>query len=247
MRIVELIFTIVTFFTLGIGIQLPVSTGQSKGELTGIVIDINGTRVPHAKVVIIGNNRYEIFTSEDGTYKAVLPSDMYQIRVENTELGFSPTRRAAFYLEPSITTTLNFTLFSPYSVLLPYETSGEGTHTVLDDGPLVEFKYEGFLLPRLAVAPRELLIRYGERKEQNNIVTYTANVITSASTNLNKPYPGVMVSYNLISLQANKVVLDKGTFSGLAEGNVIIEENGKQHEVTNCIKFNFKQSKPIVQ
>jgi hypothetical protein len=207
-------------------------------------MDIIGARVPNATVIVKGKETtYKVVTGEDGTYEIELPAGIYRISV-NELRGFSSTRRAAFYLRPSTTTIFDFTLFSPESVSVNYTGAKYGE--VLDDGPRTGFKYEVFSLSRSAGVPLELMFQYGERKVEGSIIEYKANVISYGESMYGEPYPGVVVSYNLMTIHANKVRFDRNLLNIEAEGNIFIED-GRQRIRAKRAEVQFKASEPIIK
>lgn len=218
--------------------QSPV-TIQPTGRLIGTVADINKARVARAAVVVEGEGATRTaMTSEDGTYQIELPTGVYRIKVES--IGFCPARRAAFRVQQSTTARFNFTL-------VPCPISNDlrivnGQYRGEVDHYRDPFKEEIFPLAHSTGAPLELLVRYGERREDKNTIEYRGTVINydeyadspAGSIRRNK-YLGVTVSYDSLMIHADRVRLDPQAFRLEAEGNVIVEDGNRCVQVNRAV------------
>jgi hypothetical protein len=83
-----------------------------------------------------------------------------------------------------------------------------------------------------------LLVRYGRRKEQGEVVQYEA-------AQVERGFPeGVTVSYDVLTIVADTVRFNKHTFRLEAEGNVKVQD-GKQRVVFKSISVDLKAKVPI--
>jgi hypothetical protein len=211
-------------------------TAQATGQLSGTVTDINGARIADAKVAIEGDGTIRtVTTAQDGTYEVDLTRGIYRIRVSSP--GFCPTRRAAFRFQSSTAVTFNFTLVvcALENVLI-----GEnGKYIGEKDRYRMPFKEEVLPVKSASVFPLNLLIQYGERLKDKNVIQYKGFKIDSKCL-------GVIVTYNLLTIQADKVRFDKQTLKLEAEDNVIVED-GKQCSRAKKAEVDFNGREPIIR
>ncbi|MGH9928100.1 MAG: carboxypeptidase regulatory-like domain-containing protein [Pyrinomonadaceae bacterium] len=204
------------------------STTKVTGELSGTVVDMNEARVSGATVTIEGEALTRaIATAEDGTYKIELPVGTYRIKAART--GFCPARRAPFRALSSTSIILNFTLI-PCSIVNDI-TIKNGQYVGETDRYKDPFKEEVFPLVHPSGASLELLVRYGARQENPEIIEYRGTVVsydehadTPTGSIRREKYLGVTFSYDSLMIRADKVQLDPKTFRLEAEGNVVIED-----------------------
>ncbi len=211
----------------------------------GIVTDSDGSLIPNANIIIEGTHEYVVMTAEDGSYSIKLPSDIYRIRVEALNMGFCPAIRSAVYLESNSTTRINFTLFGSYSVYLnQYVPKGikELEHPLIG-----EFRFEKIFPSSLKKSKiKEIGIRYGEKKQAKKTTVYTANVLSDINKVSGNDYPGVLLTYNISSIQAQKITINsKGKI--IAEGNVIVEENGKKRSNLKILQARIDNGTFVVE
>jgi len=102
--------------TLGLATTLfstaPLPAQTSKGILTGVARDSTGAAVPHASIVIKGEQTGEtrtLSTGEDGSFRAeALSPEAYTISASHE--GFSSSRAEHVIVSPSVVTTYNVAL-----------------------------------------------------------------------------------------------------------------------------------------
>lgn len=200
-------------------------------HLRGVVTDVNDWRVSDAKVTIEGMGKtYTVTTSRDGEYSAELPPGVYQIKASS--VGYCPIRRSAFRLAPSADAVLDLTL-----ILCGFETAltiEGGRYTGEVEGYRIPFKEESFQV----APPLELLIQYGGRAENGDSIIYKA--ITAEGKDI-----GVILSYNLLTVRADTVCLNKGDFHVKAVGNVVIDNEGEKVKARQA-EINFKSDQPAI-
>lgn len=230
------LFLVASVMSFGAPRHKSSSTAQATGQLSGTVMDINGARIADAKVTIEGaGTTHTVTTSEDGTYEADLTLGIYRIRVNSP--GFCPTRRAAFNVQPSTAVTFDFTLV--VCALENVLTGEDGKYTGEVHRYRMPFKEEEFPVKSASVSPLNLLIQYGGRLKKKNVIRYKGFKIDSKSL-------GVIVSYNLLTIHADKVRFDRQTLQLEAEGSLIVED-GKQHTQAKKAKVDFNGSEPIIK
>ena len=96
-------------------------------------------------------------------------------------------------------------------------------------------------------------MRYGSRQEDQNILEYRGTAVPyeaqaetpSGSVHRDK-YLGVAISYNLLTIRADKVRLEPKTFQLEAEGNVVVED-GKRRVEGKHVFVDLKRDEPRVE
>ena len=215
---------------------------EERSLLTGTVLDTNNSVIVGATIIVEGRvlkNQINTTTAEDGTYSIQLPVGIYRISVNKA--GFCRTRRADFRLRTS-NTTINFTL-----VVCPIVHS-----LILEDG-----KYKGetsrnqppFKEDEFSIDPSSgvlnLVVQYGERIETEKAIHYKGFALSDRSCF------GVVATYDLMTLRADRLLFDRKSLRLRAEGNVVYEMSEKR---TNAVlvevdlhdgepKFTFKSQK----
>jgi hypothetical protein len=192
------------------------ATAKATGQLRGTVVDTNDARIAGATVTVEGEGvTLAVMTADDGTYKIELPSGIYRIRVNST--GFCPARRAPFRMQPSNTIMLNFNL--KVCPIVNGITIVDGQYVGETDRYQDPLREEVIPLAHLSGAPLELLVRYGERREDGNFIDYR----------------GATVSYDALTIRADKVRLNPSTFRLEAESNVFVEDGKRCVRVKRAI------------
>jgi len=231
--------------------QTPSSVSQQTALLRGVLIDfISGARVPRATILFesAGLTR-TVVSTEDGSYQAQLPIDVYRISVRR--LGYCSSRRAAVQLQASSDTRFDF-------ILVPCAIENVG---IIESGrykgeacrEAKTFDFESFELSSSPRAKGELLLRFGTRREEQNFIEYEGAMINYlvSSQNPKEPvekakYLGVMVSYDSLTVYGDKVKLAKKTIELEARGNVVVEDGRKRTEASS-VKIRFEAGKPILE
>ena len=92
MKTARIIFVIL----LALAFTLPVpARDERKSWIIGVVLDVNGARIPNAKVRIEdARSSHEMFTSDEGAFEFELPAGTYRITVEAE--GFRTVEVVAF-------------------------------------------------------------------------------------------------------------------------------------------------------
>jgi hypothetical protein len=231
--------------------QSPPATAEPTGLLAGTVADISEARVPGATVFVESEGATRTaLTNEEGTYRIKLPFGIYRIRVESS--GFCPSNRTPLRVQPDTTARINFTLIP----------CGVGNHLRIENGQYKgeidrhedPFKEEIFSPAHSANAPFDLLVRYGERRQEKNSIEYQGTAVSYNEYDATNPagsvrrstYQGVTVIYDALTIRADQVSLDPKTFRIKAKGNVIFEDGKRLTRAENA-EVEFRADEPIVR
>jgi hypothetical protein len=244
-------FIRLTSLVLSTIIFAQISTAQSTGirrppmgTLTVMVMDITGKPVSGAHILLETNHAaLEFATDQEGKYEIMLPADLYQVSIISSK-EFCWSRRAAFNLKPSNTTSLKFILIE-YQSVVPEGSERELGEEFLDTAGL-NIQYESVPLTRLKSTVPELGVQFGERIERKGYIEYRARLLYSGSSLFGDPHPGVVASYDITTIYANVLRFNKNAFSLEAEGNVIIDD-GKQLIRGKRAKLKFSSSTPVLE
>jgi hypothetical protein len=232
LSIILLLSTVSAFAFIAKGRQSLLPKPTTK--LSGTVMDMNDSLVSGATVTVEGEGlKQAVATSEDGTYEIGLPAGTYRIKVART--GFCPAHRAPFRAQSSASIIINFILI-PCSIENDI-TIKDGQYVGETDRYRDPFKEEVFPPVHRTGLPLELLVRYGSRQQDQNIVEYRGTSVgydehadTPAGSVRREKYLGVTVNYDLLMIRADKVRLDPTTFQLEADGNVVVEDGRR------CVK-----------
>lgn len=231
--------------TLALPLGGQTSSAQPDGKLRGVLTDVSGRPVAGATILIKGTRiARNLTTNTDGTYQIELPADLYHLSVSGWK-DFSPALRAAFRLSPTTTSVLNLILIERGTVAIPYP--GAKPDEFFDDGPSVSIKYE--LLPLaqpLNSMPPEIGVQFGEKHLKGSVIEYKAELMYRGHSLYGDPHPGVVVSYNLTTIYANRARFNRKSSRLEAEGNVIVENDGKRTHARRA-EVDFTVEKPVVR
>ncbi|MBN9657716.1 MAG: carboxypeptidase regulatory-like domain-containing protein [Acidobacteria bacterium] len=169
--------------------------------LTGHVLDPNGARVVENAVVIAeagsGRSVTRAVLNAEGRYRACLPAGVYSVSLENTR-SVLPYRRAAFRLDGG---EHELDLWPVFRGGIALTTSGDRR---LDD-PVAAFD-------SVSIGGAEdefpIVIRYGRKRVAGDRVEYSGG--------------RVMLSFDLVTVLARSVVVDRTQSRATAEGGVIV-------------------------
>ena len=234
------------FVILLSAISTPLSIQSSKteasGQVSGIVADITGARIVRAQVAIEGGGiRYDATTGEEGEYNISLKPGTYQIEV--ARFGFCTARRAPFRLEPQATANFDFMLL--VCPIVNRIITENGKYKGESCGPEPPFKKDLFPIRSASKPSLDLMVQYGKRMEDSNQIKYEGykTSITysfDGVTETKEKNLGVTVTYNLLTIQADRVSLDKKNLILTAEGNVTVQDD-KQRTEANVTTVSFKK------
>lgn len=222
--------------TLFISTMAATGGAQSPGHVNGTISDSNGAVVTNVTVAFETNGQTrKVVTNREGYYEIELPIGLYHVTTHVP--GFCAARRALFRVQPSSNTLLNLTLtVCPLANILKMDKSGRYVgeeHRYIDP-----FESESFPIRTSSDARLNLLIRYGQHRRTNGTVEYHgAKVVNGVPS-------GVTISYDVLTIVADKVRLNKKTLLLQAEGNVIVED-GKRRMTFAHVEVYFKSKDPV--
>lgn len=209
---------------------------QSPGHVKGTIFDSNGSVVTNVTVVFETNGHTsKVVTDQEGYYEIELPIGLYSVTTHVA--GFCASQRALFRVQPSSNTLINLTLtVCPLADILKMDKSGR---IIGEEERYIDpFESESFRIRTSPGAQLNLLIRYGQHHRTNGIVEYHGAKL------MNGVPSGVTISYDVLTIVADKVRLNKKTLLLQAEGNVILED-GKSRKTFAQVEVNFKSKDPV--
>lgn len=233
-------------FTIFAALPCQQNAAKQTFKLSGIVMDITEARVVGATITVLGEGVERTFiTADDGSYKVDLPLGIYSITVTGT--GFCTARRPVFRVQSRADVKFNFTLVVCPAVNTINITNGQ----FKGESDSYQAPYKEDLFPIKSIEkPFELLIQYGERAEDKNIIQYAgfrSSIQYQYAGNRRSidKCLGVTISYNLLTIHADKVRLDKKTLKLEAVGNVVVEDN-KQLVRAKQAELTFEAGVPVI-
>ena len=245
-KTIALGFVFILFLILHVKSQSPALQGRIT-SLTGIPFE-----KAYITIESIGY-LYKTETDANGYFKTEspigFPPDIYKIHIESflkkipynkdehisedCRIYFRPATRANVRLDEKNPITLNFILIDSGEVCFFVENSEKTPHGLF---PTVQ----GIALSRPRVmyetlTPLEnfdlslnVLIQYGNRFEKKGKVVYSHFIADSASSIFGNPFPGVVITYNNMTVYAEKAEFDKKKKIIHATGNVVVEDGKTQ-------------------
>jgi hypothetical protein len=224
----------------------PSSTTQQTALVRGVLTDfLTGAGVGGATVLFerATGTQKEVISGKDGSYEALVPVDVYSITVRR--LTYCSGRRAATHIGALPETKFDFVLApcptEEVGILVNGRLTGEEARAV---NP---FNYDSFKVRS------ELLLRFGTKRESLKIIDYQGVRLRHAVRDRNSKevkdeyaYVGVMLSYELLTVYADKVKLTKESFEVEAQGNVIVEDAGKRTKA-NAVRITLRGDKPVIE
>ena len=219
-----ILITLVVAVSIVSGLSPAPSSGQSTGKVKGTVLDFNGAAIvtPKPTIVVKGRDQTrELHPDENGDYEVELPAGIYSISAEIT--GFFPFRRAAFRVQPDVTTMINIVPTPRY--LVRGTTVGEKAVDIASPRP----RYDSFSPPKTHRGSPDLLIQFIKKRARNKTVFYE----------------GAVVSYDTLTIYADKLRFNKKMLQLEASGIHVIVEDGKQRMRVRFVRVRFKEGKPI--
>ena len=195
------------------------------GKIKGVTLGVGG-RLKGVSITIEGEGvKRELISDEQGSYEVELPPGLYRINAAAPD--YFPFQRAAFQVSPNAVTEINIVpVLRILGVALVMTSSGA------KDVPRIALspKYASFSTSRASKTPLDLLIQYRERiKHQSNI-----------------EYNKAVISYDAITIYADKAYLDKDNLRIIASGNDIVTENNGQRIRVRRAELYIKAGRPIL-
>lgn len=203
------------------------SSDQPMGKVRGTVMDSNGAVIVIPKPTIIiegGQTTKKVMPDENGNYEIELPAGIYQISTEIA--GFYPFRRAAFRLQPGTSTVINVVPVARYLIRGTTVSANEPI-----DIPAPSPKYESFSLPQSPAESLDLLIEFDKKRTHNVLIEYDR----------------ATVSYDVLTIYADKVCFNKKTLRLEASGDRVVVEDGKQRVEVKYVEVEFQAGLPTIK
>jgi hypothetical protein len=196
---------------------LPVfSSPNQTGRVKGTVMDPMGSVVPGVTIIFEGQRKHEVVSDASGEYSIELPEGLYRVTSRVKGEGFLPFRRAAFRVEIGKETLINLSLMP----------GGVTSHNVPHPP---QIGYDSFSIPNSQSVALDLLIQFGTRQKQKDSIEYR----------------GVTISYDALTVYADKARLDPKSFRFEAEGDVVVD-NGIESVRVRSVNVNFGASGPDI-
>jgi hypothetical protein len=192
------------------------STPQAR--LKGVVADSNQARVSKAKVIVEGEfSKAVVITNDDGTYSVDLAPGLYSLTVISP--GFCSLMRARFELRPLTDVEMNLTLVD--CALDNVMTLRNEIFIDSKDQYNAPYKEESVVLSSEPSSQFDLHVRFGKRAEIKDAVRFQGFSLSGDRQ------VGVTVTYNLMTLRAEQVCLNKATGELEAFGNVVVADGSR--------------------
>jgi hypothetical protein len=201
------------------------SDNQLNGHIYVTVKDVQDAFVASATVQAKSwDQTFTTQTNEDGIYKLNLPVGIYQIVVSSQ--GFCASTRAQFKVEQDSTINFDFML------------------NVCPSHGSPPFKTESFAIPYSKDNSLKLFVQYGKQEVQGEMITFEGFPHKIADHIKDIPV-GVIVSYNLLTIRANKIEMDRQTVRLKASGDVVFA-NGRKQVNANIVEVIFREGVPEI-
>jgi hypothetical protein len=203
------------------------------GRVRGTIFDSNKAVVTNVRVAFEAPGaKRETVTNEEGYYEIELPVGTYRMTTEAR--GFCGYQRAAFRFEPSSSKTINATLII-CSLAHALRIDKHGKYVGEEARCIDPFESDSFYPNSRGMG---LLVRYGIRHKRAGIVEYGGAQVANGIPS------GVTVSYDLLTIVADKMSLNTETYQLEANGNVTIEDGNQSITLENA-RVDFRAKDPL--
>ena len=195
--------------------------------LKGTVFDLSREAVVLGEKVVVENLQtgqvWKLTTDDAGTYSVSVPAGTYSLTTEGSHWSL-PFRRAPFQLHSGSTSTVNIVL-SPRILTIAL---------IVGKGKSIEWappqRYGSFAIPGASSDLVKLLIQYETKRTLKDRTVYK----------------WTKLSFDLVTVYADELVLDRKTLRLSAFGRVMVED-GKQRRQLPSAAIHFKDGKIIVE
>jgi hypothetical protein len=203
-------------------------------HVEGIIADPTGARIPYAEIRFVGENGNQTVTADaEGAYQTDLPIGAYTMTASPPR-RYPMTKYSRFFRVSSPTTvTLNGTLL-PVSFCDGIWV-GERVSIPEGDTDNCGGGHDSFPFPSKDAVPLRLEIQYAKRGRGETLNSY------SSPDWMKVP---VLVTYNLLALQADTVVYNRADGTLKARGHVLIEDQSRQASADSAT-FKFDNGQAI--
>lgn len=186
-------------------------------------MDANGAVIstPRPSVIFVGKNGVKsVGANDSGDYEIALSPGIYRVTTEIP--GFYPYRRAEFRVLPGSTVIINVVPTPRYLVRGTTVSIRESVDT---KAPLP--RYDQFRIPE---GPGSLQIQFQKKRIAKR----------------NVEYDGVTLTYDVLTIYADKLNFDSKRLRLKASGKWVIVEDGKQRLQVKQAAVAFKGGEPIL-
>jgi len=210
------------------------SAAQEMGKVQVTSLNLKGEIVPFIGVIIEGNGitRKLWPTGVGDEYEnsglVELPAGIYRVTSQNG--NYFDFRRATFRIRPGVVTTIN--VYPLLSVRAQILMSDGSDRYELAPKPT----YDVYTVPDAPDNALGMLVRYDKKRKSGEYVDYEGRALADRE---------VMVSYDALSIYANKVRFHPRKFTLTASGDVIVED-GTQRIKANKVTIRFDNGAPEI-
>ncbi len=202
-------------------------------HIHGTIKDGGGSKLEGARVVFQNDQLSKVLiTNDSGVYEANIPLGDYTMTVQ--EVGFRPYRRPLFRVAAPTDLDFEATL-RPYEScdVLVFNDSGKVTPDEWAAAQQESCLQEDFIPVPYQGSPFRLYVRYGNR-------TATGNVSSYAGENANQHAMSVFVTYNLFTMQADRVIYNSKAGTLEATGNIVVVNEPGTIQRADALTFKIK-------
>ncbi len=194
------------------------------GTVRGTVFDANEAIITPVTIIFQSGNRVEtVTTGEDGSYEIKLRSGIYNVKAEVN--SYHPFRRAKFYVPPGKIVVIN--IFPSLKFLTRGTSVLEKTPPdVLASIP----KYESLPPEHCFGGQIKPLIQFAKKRRVGKVIEYR----------------GAILSYDVTTIDADKILFDRRKLRVIASGNKVIVETGGVRRQVDQASGNFENCKLVI-
>ncbi|MCI0352705.1 MAG: carboxypeptidase-like regulatory domain-containing protein [Acidobacteriales bacterium] len=227
---------------LGLGISTCWAWGgqghEKPGKISGSVFDNVNAVVPgtilNFKAVGAAGETVTVSSGPNGSYRTELPAGEYYLITKKH--GFCSFQRSSFRIVSRANPVLNVRI-QPCGIADGFRRTPEGELTEFAES-VPRQDYDAFTVQDAPSSTLKLTVRFAERRKQGEVLEYT-----SVGTGPTKA--PVVVTYDLLSVTGDKVVVNTRTNEVAAEGNVIVEDGAHWVNATSA-NIQFRLGKPVL-
>ena len=214
------------------------SAAQQTGKVHLSSLNLKGEIVPFINIIIEGNGikreLQSVGTGGEHENRGLveLPVGIYRVTSRNG--NYFEFRRAPFRVRSGVVTRIN--VFPVRLVREQMLMSDGSDRYVLEPKP----SYDLYDVPDGDAI--KMLIRYDKKRRNGKYIDYVGSVLVPHNVADDR---AVMVSYDALSIYADKVRFDPKDFTLSAEGDVIVED-GSQRINANKVTVRFNKGAPEI-
>jgi subtilase family serine protease len=200
---------------------------EKEGLLKGRLVDINKAILPGETIVISNKtNSWEVKTDLLGEYQINLPIGIYQITVKSP--GFFPFQRASFQINENSSAVIDIQLIPTNEIICELVVDSEDKEIKAANS--LNLNYDEFITDCfIGNSNLNLIINFSNKQENKQLIEYTR----------------VVLSYNLFTVYADKMIFDKKSLLLKASENVVVRE-GEHNENLDVLEVKFGSCEPKI-